>query len=71
MFLKKKNDIINAGKINGSSINGMTISADIISVNNDKGCFEIGNKQGQTVRIKADNKILVFVGGILVDIEEV
>lgn len=61
---------INAGKITGSSINGMTVSGDFIAVNTDKGHYEIGNKIGRTTTITLDKHTLVFIGGILVEVRK-
>jgi hypothetical protein len=69
LFRKKEEDL-NVKRINASAINSMTIGADYISINNDYGHFEIGDNVGKTYNVKVDNKILVFKGGILVDIVE-
>ncbi len=61
---------ISAGEINASSINGMCISGDIISVNNKYGHYEIQDHAGQTAILKLDKYILTFMGGILIDIKE-
>ena len=61
---------INSGKINASEINSISIGSDFIAVNNEKGHYEIGNKIGKSINIETDKNILVFVGGILVDVKE-
>ena len=70
LFKKKNNEEFNIKRINASTINSTTIGADYISINNDYGHFEIGDNVGKTYNVKVDNKILVFKGGILVDIVE-
>lgn len=57
-------------KKNIEDINAMTIGADIISVNNEYGHYEIGGKIGQTVELELEKYNLIFVGGILVDVKE-
>lgn len=61
---------VDAGEINGSSINGITVNADIISVNNKAGHFEIDGEIGKTSVISTNEYFLVFNGGILVDVIE-
>jgi hypothetical protein len=67
-FLKKKNKEQN--KINVSSVKAMSVAADIIAVNNKYGHYEIGDEIGKTYDLKIENYILVFKGGILVNIIE-
>ena len=61
---------INSGEINTSSMNNMTVSADIISVNTKAGHYEIGKDIGQTITVDLGTKELMFVGGILVNVKE-
>ena len=61
---------VNAGKVNASEINSQAISGDIIAINNEYGHFEIGEDIGRTYKLEIDKYILVFKGGILVDIQE-
>lgn len=68
--IKKMKEEINIGKINASSVNAMNVSGDTVSVNNEYGYFEIGDYIGKTVNVKFDKHILIFKGGILVDIKE-
>lgn len=65
-FKKKEKD----NRINASSVKAISVSADYMAVNNEYGHFEIGDNVGKTYNVKVDNKILVFKGGILVDIVE-
>lgn len=65
---KKVFDNIEAVRVNASEIEAMTIGADIISVNNEGGHFEIGDNVGITAKVKIANMTLEFVGGILVKI---
>lgn len=58
------------GKVNAEDIKAMTIGADIISVNNEYGHYEIGGKVGKTVELELEKYNLIFVGGILIDIKE-
>lgn len=58
------------GKVNAEDIKTMTISADIIAINNKYGHFEIDNKVGKTVEIELEKYTLIFIGGILVDVKE-
>lgn len=53
---------ISSREINASSINTMTIGADIISINNEFGHYEIGKYQGFTGEING----AIFIGGICV-----
>lgn len=62
LFKRKKENI--------EDIKAMTISADIIAINNKYGHFEIDNKVGKTVELELEKYNLIFVGGILVDIKE-
>lgn len=57
-FFKKKN------------YDSMVVSGDIIAVNTIYGHYEIGNKIGLTATIELENKILYFIGGILVEVKE-
>ena len=61
MFGKKKNI---------EQINAMAIGADIISINNSYGHYEINGKVGITKEIELEKYILVYMGGILVDVKE-
>lgn len=61
---------ISAGKISGSSIDGITVSGDILSVNTKYGHYEIGGKVGKTITIELDKYILTFIGGILIEVKE-
>jgi len=61
---------INVGELNSSSINSQTVSSDIIKINNEYGHYEIGNNIGKTEELLLEKYILVFKGGILVDIQE-
>ena len=63
MFIKK-------GKINTEEINAMTIGADIISVNNRFGHYEIGNQVGVTKELELEKYIIKIVGGIIVEVKE-
>lgn len=61
LFKKKKTN---------SSIDAMTISADIIHVNNEYGHYEVGNSIGKTITLKLENYTLEYKGGILVGVKE-
>ena len=63
MFIKK-------GKINAEDINAMTIGADIISVNNRFGHYEIGDQVGVTKELELEKYIIKIVGGIIVEVKE-
>lgn len=65
MLFKKKN------KIDKSSINAISISADIVSTNTEYGHFNCGDYIGKTYTLQLDNHILEFKGGILVDVKEI
>lgn len=60
---------VNAGKVNASEINSQTIAGDVISVNSEYGHFEIGDNIGKNLNLVIDNYVLIFKGGILVDIQ--
>jgi len=59
-----------AGKVNASSINGMTVGADIIGVNNKGGHFEIGDEIGISKEIELENYKIKIIGGIIVEVKE-
>ena len=61
LFKKKKTN---------SSIDAMTISADIIHVNNEYGHYEVGDNIGKTITLKLENYTLEYKGGILVGVKE-
>lgn len=63
MFNKKN-------QISASSVTAISISADVIGTNNEYGHFTIGNEIGKTCEVKIDNKILIYKGGLLIDIKE-
>ena len=62
--------IIKKGKINTEEINAMTIGADIISVNNRFGHYEIGDQVGVTKELELEKYIIKIVGGIIVEVKE-
>lgn len=62
--------VFNKKKINTEEINAMTIGADIISVNNRFGHYEIGEQVGVTKELELEKYIIKIVGGIIVDVKE-
>ena len=62
--------MFNKKKINTEEINAMTIGADIISVNNKFGHYEIGEQVGVTKELELEKYIIKIVGGIIVDVKE-